>query len=206
MSAGDAVEDIAAAIPVSLPEGRRFVVAIAGPPAAGKSTLAERLRLRLQPNAVVLGLDAFHYDDAILVQRGQRDCKGAPETFDVHGYRRLVSSLRDHPDEEFSIPVFDRTLEMSRNCAEVVTERHRILITEGNYLLLNTDPWRSLYPLFDVTVFVCPSPATIEERIIDRWLTLGHDLEEARRRADHNDLPNARFVVEHSLAGALCLD
>lgn len=178
--------------------GSRLVVAIAGPPAAGKSTLADRLRTELSPGAAVLGLDAFHFDNAILEDRGDRPRKGAPHTFDVVAYRHTLELLRNRADATASIPVFDRTLELTRNCAELVTPDHSIIITEGNYLLLDTQPWNSLADLFDLTVWVDAEIEVVEQRILDRWATHGLDAEAARARAEDNDLPNARLVLSQS--------
>jgi len=190
-------------MPSVLPEGRRFVIAIAGPPAAGKSMLAEELRQALAPNAAVLGLDAFHFDDAILNERGDRERKGAPHTFDVDGYRRMLEALRNEPGVDVAVPVFDRGLELSRGSAELVEVDHSIIITEGNYLLLDQAPWSALRPLFDLTVTLRAEMKIIEERIMQRWADHGLSPEEARVRFASNDGPNARLVKGQSSGAAL---
>jgi len=63
---------------VPLEKGRR-IIAIVGPPASGKSTLAEHLAQRMQ-NARVLPMDGFHRDNADLDRHGLRARKGAPQT------------------------------------------------------------------------------------------------------------------------------
>lgn len=186
------------AIPDELPSDQRFIIAISGPPAAGKSTLAQALRAELGEVAAVLQMDAFHFDNPVLIERGHRPRKGAPHTFDVAAYRLYLSAVRDQPELQISVPLFDRALELSRNCAEVITPAHRIIITEGNYLLLNDEPWASLGPLFDLTVSVTAPIAVIEARILERWSVHGLTESEAVERAESNDLPNARYVIEQS--------
>lgn len=182
---------------------RRVVVALAGPPAAGKSTLAASLSKALGDEAVVLGLDAFHYDDAILRERGDLARKGSPHTFDVDGYRSMLKRLRAEPVATVALPVFDRSLELSRSSAVIAEAHHRIVITEGNWLLLDDESWHPLRELFDLTVHVTTDIATIRERIIERWSGHGFDNAEAERRAEENDLPNARTAIGGSLAADL---
>lgn len=185
-------------VPDSLPIDRRFVIALAGPPTAGKTTTAEALRHGLSPSAAVLGLDAFHYDDAILNERGHRPRKGAPHTFDVDGYRRLLVALRNEPTATIAVPRFDRDLELSRTAAELVGPQHQIIITEGNYLLLDQDPWAGLAPLFDLTVFLDVSIEVVESRTMQRWHDHGFTVDEAKTRYSQNDAPNARLILENS--------
>lgn len=186
-----------------MPATQRFVVAIAGPPAAGKSTLAKQMHAELAPHAAVLGMDAFHFDNAILEARGHRNRKGAPHTFDVAAYAHWLGLLRSEPAIEVAVPVFDRSLELTRNCAEAVTADHRIIITEGNYLLLDQEPWSSLSELFDLTVWVDTPLDVIESRILERWADHGLSTTDAATRAESNDLPNARLVQRGSRSAQL---
>ena len=176
--------------------GGRFIAAVAGPPGAGKSTLAEALVAALGADARAVPMDGFHFDDAILIARGQRQRKGAPETFDVAGYRHLLTRLRT--EDEVAIPVFDRSLEMSRGSADLVTAQHRILVTEGNYLLLDEAPWTSLAPFFDLTVMIAVTEAELDRRLLDRWAHFGKTPQAARDWIDSNDLPNIRRVTRGS--------
>lgn len=178
------------------------MVALAGPPTAGKSTLAEAIVQQLDKRGIAVGLDAFHFDDAVLEARGDRPRKGAPHTYDVAGYAALLRRLRATPTEQVALPVFDRRLELTRAAAEIAEPHHRIVVTEGNWLLLNQTPWTELAPLFDLTVFVTTDLGTIERRIRQRWHALGFDAGEATHRAEQNDLPNARL----SLAGSRTAD
>lgn len=201
----DGVNEVVARIPSRLPQSHRYVIALAGPPAAGKSTLAEALVDKLDGRAALVGMDAFHLDDSILEARGHRTRKGAPHTFDAMAYGNTIRFLRDNPNVETTAPVFDRTSELSRNCATVITEQHEIIVTEGNYLLLNAEPWQSLRPLFDLTVWVDTPLSVLSERLDDRWRSLGLLDHEVRAKAEYNDLPNARLVQEHSSPGMVLI-
>lgn len=174
------------------------MVALAGPPTAGKSTLAEAVVQQLGGRGVALGLDAFHYDDAVLEARGDRPRKGAPHTYDVAGYAALLDRLRSLPVDQIALPVFDRRLELTRAAATIAEPQHRIVVTEGNWLLLDDDPWDALASRFDLTVFVRTDLGTIERRIRERWQRLGYDGGEATYRAEQNDLPNARLALAGS--------
>ena len=174
----------------------RCIAALAGPPGAGKSTLAEAVVAELGPCARVVPMDGFHYDDAILIARGQQARKGAPDTFDVAGYRHLLTRLR--VEDEVAIPVFDRSLELSRGSADLVTADHRILVTEGNYLLLNEAPWTDLAAYFDLTVMIDVPEAELVRRLLDRWNFYGKTPAQARAWIDGNDMPNIRRVTQGS--------
>jgi len=182
---------------------RRLLVAIAGAPASGKSTLSERLHHHLggdEAGAVVVPMDGYHFDDAILSARGLLPRKGAPETFDTGGFKRTLEAIRTDDDDVY-VPVFDRHLELSRGSARCVSRSHRIVLVEGNYLLLNQSPWNQLAGLFDLTLFIDTPLAVLEKRLVQRWLDHGHDQPSARQKALGNDIPNARTVAEHSKLG-----
>ncbi len=142
-------------------------------------------------------MDGFHYDNAILDERGWRARKGAPETFDVGGFSSLLHRLKNETDD-IAIPVFDRSADLARASARIISSHQRLLIVEGNYLLLDRPHWRELFPLFDLTIFLKPSIETIEERLIQRWLSYGFDQQTAEARARGNDLANARLILAES--------
>lgn len=177
---------------------QRLIVAIAGPPGSGKSTLAEALHDALVAggqSAAVVAMDAFHFDDAVLQARGQRDRKGAPETFDVAGFENLLGRLRAR-EADVAVPVFDRSIEIARAGGAIVGAEARIILVEGNYLLLDEEPWRRLGPMIDVSIFLDVPQDELERRLIRRWLELGRSPEEARAKALSNDIPNALRVME----------
>ena len=176
----------------------RSLVAIAGAPGAGKSTLAAALVDRLGPEAALVPMDGFHLDNAILDTRGRRFAKGSPDTFDVAGFEAALQRLK--AGGEVIVPVFDRYIDVSRGSARVVPPEARIIVAEGNYLLLRDAPWDRLHGLWDLTVFLDVPLAELERRLIARWLHHGLSDGDARRRANDNDIPNARRVIDGSLA------
>lgn len=179
---------------------RRIVVAIAGAPGSGKSTVAGRLVDRLNAAApgiaALLPMDGFHYDNTLLTQLDLLARKGAPNTFDVDGFRHTLLRLRDNGDASVAVPVFDREIEIARAGARLISRQSAIIVAEGNYLLLQDAPWSALRPLFDLTVFVDVSLATLRERLTARWQGYGLSAEEIRRKVEENDLPNGELVIE----------
>lgn len=189
------IAGIAAAIFKRLAGRERIIVAIAGAPASGKSTLAAKLeRVLPQGSAAVVPMDGFHFDDAVLIARGQRQRKGAPETFDFAGFKVLLSRLRER-EPDVAIPVFDRTIELSRAGGAIVSADTRIILVEGNYLLLDEAPWSQLEPLFDFSIFVDVSREDLERRLMQRWDEHGKTPEEARAWIASNDVPNIERVL-----------
>ncbi len=178
----------------------RQVLAIAGAPGSGKSTLVEALAQALPEQSVaILPMDGFHYDDAVLHAMGRRPWKGAPDTFDVGGLRSTLTCLRDPVEGPVAVPVFDRELEISRGSARIIGAGTRLILTEGNYLLLDADPWRSLHPHFDATVLIEVPEAELRRRLRRRWEGYGLTEAEIDFKLDGNDLPNGRIVATQSI-------
>ena len=173
----------------------RILVAIAGPPGAGKSTLAEGLvPLLPEGSAFVLPMDAFHLDDRVLRARGLMARKGAPETFDFGGLHATLRRVRER-EHDVAIPIFDRTADFSRAGAAIVGRAVKFVLVEGNYLLSDEEPWSGLAPVFDFSVFLDVSEAELEWRLTERWFSHGHTPEQAHDRVLSNDMPNARRVL-----------
>lgn len=177
---------------------QRLVLAIAGPPAAGKSTLAAEVVALLQPTAALVAMDAFHLDDAVLTARGHRDRKGAPHTFDVDGYRHLMRRIRSDRDRPIAVPVFDRSMELSRAAALMVEPHHTVVVTEGNWLLLDDERWFELRELFDLTVMLTAPEETLVQRLRARWERHGYPSVAIEQKLTGNDVPNARIVAANS--------
>jgi pantothenate kinase len=180
----------------------RVIVAVAGPPGAGKSTLAEKIVERLNEvapgSAAVLPMDGYHLDDMILVPRGLRPRKGAPETFDAPGFAHMLMRLRDNAEPEIAVPVFDRAIEIARAGARMIDKSVQFVVAEGNYLLLDEDLWRDLHAHYDMTVMIEEPEAVLRARLEDRWKDLSP--EDRAWKLDGNDLPNGRRVKEASIA------
>lgn len=187
--------------------GPRHLIALAGPPAGGKSTLAaalaDHLNAETPSQAAILGQDGFHFDDAILGPRGDLPRKGAPHTFDVAGLDAMLTRIADPNAQDVAVPVFDRSLEASRNAADLIPAATRIVIVEGNYLLLQAPPWSELRRHFDLTVLISPPIDTLRARLMERWADLGPEI--ARRKTEENDLPNATLVLSKSAPADLSL-
>ncbi len=201
------VEPIANEILKRAAGAARFVVAIAGPPGAGKSTLAEALAETLVAGgerAAVLPMDGFHMDNAVLEEKGLLPRKGSPETFDVRAFLSTVAAVRAN-DGEVLVPVFDRSREIAIASARIVAPETRIILVEGNYLLLDEAPWDRLERAFDFSIFINPGVAELERRLLQRWFDHGYDEEAAKRKALGNDIPNAHRVVDHQRAADLVL-
>lgn len=182
--------------------GNRIVVALAGPPGAGKSTvsqaLVEALNNVMPGSAAVVPGDGFHYDDAVLGSLNLLDRKGSPDTFDVGGFRSLLLRLRANNEPAVAVPVFDRILEISRAAGQLISSDVKYLIVEGNYLLLDLAPWSSLIDCFDATIMLQADRETLEARLLDRWRSLGFDEATSYEKVHRNDLPNADTVIAAS--------
>jgi pantothenate kinase len=183
-------------------EGRaRYLFAVAGPPGAGKSTLAEALLAALEARApgraALVPMDGYHFDNAVLEPRGLMSRKGAPETFDVAGLLRDLQRIRAG-GAEVAVPVFDRSLDLARAGARVVGPERAVVLVEGNYLLLDDPPWSGLAPLFDRTLLIDVAPGELRRRLVDRWLRHGLAMAAAEERANANDMVNAGLVATRS--------
>jgi len=173
----------------------RALLGICGAPAAGKSTLAERLVAGLGPASIHIGMDGFHLAQAELARLGRAERKGAPDTFDAAGYVNLLRRLRSRPpDEVVYAPGFRRDLEEPIAGAVPVPPSIRLIVTEGNYLLLEDPPWRAVRDLLDEVWFLDPPDDARRQWLIDRHRAFGRTLDEARERTYGSDEHNAVLI------------
>ena len=176
----------------------RILVAIAGPPASGKSTLAADLARALGSTATVLPMDGFHLENDQLQDMGILHRKGAPETFDARGFVTLLEKVRNESTVRF--PTFDRKADRTVPNVGRIQENTQFVLVEGNYLLLDFPPWSALSDLFDLTVQLTVDHEELEARLISRWLDHGLQPDDARARALGNDMKNVAFVETNSIA------
>ena len=184
----------------------RCLIAIAGPPAAGKSTVAKQVVKDLNNEGRSAGLvpmDGFHMDNADLIKMGLLERKGAPETFDLDGFTSLVRSLKQ--GGHVMVPLFDRQKDSTiPNAAEIAADV-QFVVVEGNYLLFDEHGWKDLVDLWDITAFIFEDAAELERRLTQRWVRHGLSLDDAKARAQTNDLPNALRVLSQKLDSNLTL-
>lgn len=179
---------------------KRYFIALAGPPASGKSTISEKLNEDLNIKGFpsdILQMDGFHLDDAILSSQNLLPRKGSPETFDVMGLKSFLIRLANEP--EVIVPIFDRSLELSRSSAVTISENKKIIIVEGNYLLLNSRPWNELNNYFDSRVMIHCEESVLEKRLIDRWKGFNLTQDQINQKVYQNDLPNGVNVIQNSI-------
>jgi pantothenate kinase len=172
----------------------RALIGIAGPPGAGKSTLAERLVTAVGPAAAWVPMDGFHLADAALDRLGLRSRKGAPETFDGWGYLALLRRLAAETDHPVWAPGFERTLEQPLAGSIPVDPGVRLVVTEGNYLLLDRPPWPQVRAALSEVWYVEAEPGVRRERLLARHVEFGKSPAEATAWMAAVDEPNARLI------------
>lgn len=190
--------ELAARVQHLLDKGTRQILGIAAAPGAGKSTLAEALFRAFGSAVQVVPMDGFHLANSTLVRLGRRGRKGAPDTFDAYGYVALLKRLKaQHPDEVVYAPDFRRELEEPIAGAIAIDPATRLVVTEGNYLLLDVSPWSAVRGLLDESWYVSVDDTLRRQRLVARHMRFGRSQTDALAWVDNTDEPNARFIAQH---------
>jgi pantothenate kinase len=181
-------------------DGSRAILGIAGCPGAGKSTLVDLLVTRIRAAegddwVAHVPMDGFHLSDAQLDRIGARGRKGAPDTFDAAGYAQLLERVKREVDEPVYAPGFDRTLEQPLAAALVVLPSARLVVTEGNYLLLDDPDWARARRAMDAVWFVTSDESNRIARLVARHIEFGKTPDEARAWVATTDQRNAELVA-----------
>lgn len=178
----------------------RIVVGIAGPPAAGKSTLATTFATALCDEfssrvAIAVGMDGFHLANSELVRLGYAGRKGAPETFDAYGFVALLRRLRTADEPVVYAPVYSRSVHESINAAVPVPKATRVVVVEGNYLLLPRPPWDQVRGLLDLALYLDTPTGVRVDSLVRRQRSRGLDKSAAMDWVTSSDEVNARLVA-----------
>jgi pantothenate kinase len=184
--------------------GHRTLLGITGPPGGGKSTLAQAVVEELGDRAALVGMDGFHLAQAELVRLGRRDRMGAVDTFDAAGYVALLRRLRAADEEVVYAPEFRRSIEEPIAGAVAVPRDVPLVITEGNYLLVDSGPWAEVRDLLDEAWYVVQDEETRLRLLIARHVEFGKEPAFAREWVMRSDQVNAELIeTTRSRADAL---
>jgi len=193
----------------SLAAERRAILGITGPPGSGKSTLAALLARRLDPDGrwvVNVPMDGFHLADDALVRLGRRGRKGAIDTFDGDGYLALLRRIRSETDRTVYAPAFERTIEQPIAGSIAIEPAARLVVTEGNYLLAEAEPWPAVRDALDEVWYCDADDALRVDRLVARHIEFGKPEPEARRWVEQVDEANTRLIAATRSGASLVVD
>ena len=175
---------------------KRRILGLVGAPGSGKSTLSEALLAALGDQAQVVPMDGFHLSNRQLDALGRAQRKGAPDTFDAFGYRNLLHRLRAsyRNCETVYVPGFYREIEEPIAASIAVAPGTPLIITEGNYLLLEEEPWPRVRAMLDEVWFLDVDRELREERLVARHMQFGRTERQAREWVRTTDAPNAERI------------
>lgn len=187
-------------LPDDRPEGR-IIIGLAGIPGSGKSTLGQRLvetlHRRAPGVAVLVPMDGFHLPNARLADLDLRSRKGAPETFDAAAYLELLHGVRSGVGPIF-FPIYDRKRHepvMDHTPEHTIAPHVRVVVTEGNYLLLDMEPWNRLEMILDACWFLDTPVDIARQWTIQRHIHGGRNPKDAAVQYEHNDAVNTKLVL-----------
>ena len=172
----------------------RAVLGLAGPPGAGKSTLARGLVAHLGERAAYLPLDGFHLSNRQLERLGLTSRKGSEPSFDVWGYVALLRRVLEDTGADIYVPDYDRTIDEPIAARHLVPPAARLIVTEGNYLACDLPGWREAYALMRECWYVEAPGGVRQTRLVERQLAGGRNEEQARNWVAMNDDPNGELV------------
>ncbi len=173
---------------------RRRILGITGAPGVGKTTYALGQVSTSGAPAAYVPMDGFHLADVTLTALGRLDRKGAPDTFDAWGYAALLRRLRDERDHVVYAPGFERHLEQPIAGALAVPPEADLVVTEGNYLLLDRPEWRAVREQLDEVVHLVTDDDVRRRRLVARHVEFGKTLAEAEAWVARVDDANAALV------------
>lgn len=180
----------------------RFMLGICGAPGAGKSTLAEWIVNewnRRQPGtAVLVPMDGYHLSNEALEEKSLLPLKGIPDTFDSIAFVEKLAEIREHPEQTHFCPRFDRSIEASIQNAISIVPAHRLVVSEGNYLLLDKEPWCKIREILNEVWMIEAAEELILPRLLQRHQAGGKTQEGALTKVNSTDLPNARLISASS--------
>ncbi|MCC7146058.1 MAG: hypothetical protein IT443_06395 [Phycisphaeraceae bacterium] len=186
---------------MSLPRPHRYIVGIAGIGGSGKSTLARQVYEALSSDSVALvPMDGFHLTNAQLERQGLRRQKGSPATFDARAYVHLLRQARD-PGQQVPFPIYDRNLHepiWPGDARHTINAQVKLVLTEGNYLLLNHSPWTELADVMDACWLLDTPLERARAWILARHVRGGRDPVDARKHYEAVDARNALLVAGQS--------
>ncbi|KAH6031841.1 hypothetical protein HBI83_022470 [Parastagonospora nodorum] len=190
---------------------QRILVALAGVPGSGKSTISNaliaELALRGIQDVSIVPMDGFHHSQAALSTFDDAETafrrRGAPFTFDAEAFVRLVTKLKAMPvttptETELivSAPNFDHATKDPSPNAIAISSQNRVIIAEGNYTLLNLTSWNEIAKSCAEKWFVDAPIDTVRDRLAERHLAAGIEdsMQAAVQRANENDIPNGAMI------------